>query len=462
MSKTKILLSSSIILLFLFLSDKAFAQTTTSTSSLNETSATSSVLSVPTLPPLLAQIKQAKEILAPVKLNFALKPIYKTPKATKKNPKPKAVLSRYDLTAKDIALAILDPSTNQISVTLGMQTGKTMSFTDPNFSLKLVRFNGVNSSFQVNKPAGGIVLALKYLIVGTESGSKAAIEGSFREALYTPYSSSFALPDVIAYGGQYLDGIIDQVANELKILPSQAIPGKTITEAIKPSLIKALVYAEHTDTTELMYSPNTQDIVNRIKVLFATNEGETYKYSVSSANARGISQFIPSTYEGLVKRHPEAELMSDYIAGMENHKNAIKSTYLLVDDYTGAVRVKAQNGFAEGMAFDYGAASYNGGTTRIARAVNAFGVNWNADRSGQINSLQSQVNSLTSQVKNLKAKIKKTTNSKTKTSLQSQFNTATAQLNTATNELSTAKDGTLRNETINYLQKIYKVIPLFN
>jgi hypothetical protein len=451
-----------ILLSFCFFTDAEAQTSTSSLDSATSTSATSSILNVPQIPQLLVQIKQAKEILAPVKLNYALKPIYKTPKATKKVPKPKAVLSRYDLTAKDVALAILDPATNQISVTLGMQTGKTMSFEDPNFEVKLIRFNGVNSRFQVSKPAGGIVLALKYLIVGTESGNKAAIEGSFSEAIYVPYSPLLEQPDVIAYGGTYLDSIIEQVANELKVLPSQAVPGKTITEAIKPSLIKSLVYAEHTDTAELLNTPNTQDVVNRIKVLFATNEGDTYKYSLSSANARGISQFIPSTYEGLVKRHPEAELNPDYIKGMEDHKNAIKATYLLVDDYTGAVRVKAQNGFAEGMAFDYGAASYNGGTTRIARAVDAFGVNWNADRNGQINSLQSQVNSLTSKVKNLKAQIKKTTDKKTKTSLQSQLNIANAELNTATSELTQMKDGTLRNETINYLQKIYKVIPLFN
>ena len=201
--------------------------------------------------------------------------------------------------------------------------------------------------------------------------------------------------------------------------------------------------------------------MDQLNILLALNEGDTYKYSVSTAGARGIAQFIPSTYASLVTRHSDAGLIADFVAGMSDHENAIKAMYLLLDDYAGAVRVKASQGFASGRVFDYAAASYNGGTTRVARAINAFGDTWNEDRNGQINTLKSQVSSLTSQVKNLKKKIAKA-DKKTKTSLQADLNKAQNNLSNISSQLDTVSIATLRPETINYVQKIYKVIQFFN
>ncbi|HYV33256.1 MAG TPA: hypothetical protein VE973_00195, partial [Candidatus Limnocylindria bacterium] len=103
-----------------------------------------------------------------------------------------------------------------------------------------------------------------------------------------------------------------------------------------------------------------------------------------------------------------------------------------------------------------------GGTTRVAKAVNTFGDTWNQDRSQQVNALQAQVNTLASEVKNLKAKIKKATDKKNKASLQAELNTAQSSLTSSTNELTTTKAASLKNETVNYLAKIYKVIQYFN
>ena len=132
-----------------------------------------------------------------------------------------------------------------------------------------------------------------------------------------------------------------------------------------------------------------------MNILLALNGPDTYKYSVSNDGyaSRGIAQFVKSTYDSLVKRHPEAFLNPDYVAGMQDHVNSIKAMYLLLDDYAGDVRIKAAQGFVASRVFDYGAASYNGGTTRVAKAVNAFGDSWNEDKSGQINALSAQVTS---------------------------------------------------------------------
>ena len=338
-----------------------------------------------------------------------------------------------------------------------------MVFSDPAVNVQLTNFNGVNSKFQVNQPVNGIVVALKYLISNPDSGSKAAIENGLQQVVYVPSSPALDSPEVVAYGQNYLNGVITKVTKDLYGLPSHAIPGETVTDAIPPAMIKSLIYAEHTDTSQVL-SGNAQGALDSLNIIFATNQGDAYKYSVSNDgfSSRGISQFVKSTYESLVQRHPEAFLNPDYVTAMADHETSIKAMYLLLDDYAGDVRIKAANGFSLGHVFEYGAASYNGGTTRVANAVNTFGDNWDADHSGQINTLQSQVNSFTSQVKNLKAKIKKTSDKKQKPSLQSQLADAQSQLATDSGQLTSLQSASLRNGTVNYLNKIYKVIQYFN
>jgi len=465
MIKQKFLFTA-LIFSLLFPFQNAFADNASSTlqSSSSKTSPTlasttpGSILGLqaPPVPPIIAEMDQAKTLLASVNLNHALAPVYK------KNKKGKTVLTAYNLTAKDIALAILDPATNNVVVTVGMQTGKTMVFKDPAVDVQLASFNGVNSKFQINTPANGTVIALKYLISNPDSGSKAKIEKGLSSAIYVPYSDALSSPDVIKYGADYINGVITKAAAQLQYLPSRSVPGKTMTDAIPPALIKSLIYAEHTDTTAILSGSDIQGTMDKLNILFATNRENTFNYSVSTAGARGIAQFIPSTYTSLVQRHPEAGLIPDFVAGMSDHVNSVKAMYVLIDDYAGAVRVKAANSFAEGHVFEYGAASYNGGTARVANAVNTFGTEWDTDHSGQINSLQSEVNSLTGQVKTLKSKIKSVKDAKTKASLQSQLAAAQSQLSTDSTQLTSYKSASLRNETVNYLAKIYKVIQYFN
>lgn len=419
---------------------------------------TSASLATPTVPPMVAKIKEAKEALKPVKSNYQLIPVY-----TKNKKTGKSVLSSYKLGLRDLLVAVLDPATGTISITGAMQNNKTFTFPDKSFDIKQIGFNGVNTRFQVNTPAGGQVIALKYLITPVESGSKAAIENALYEAIYVPYSPFLDTPEVQEYGAKYLDNVINEVAVHLANYPSVSDPGKTITQAINPSLVKALVYAEHTDSNELLKAPDTMNVVNRVKTLFGGNEGDTYRYSGSSAGALGISQFIQSTYLGLVKRHPNANLIPDFRQGMADHVNAIKSTYILLDDYIQGVKDRAQDSFIPGQAFDFGVAAYNGGTVRVARALNSFGLNWNSDQAIQMrNAKQADVSSLAAQVETLR---KATLAQKDKTrraQMQAELDAMRVTLKSDQAELARLQDATLRDETRGYLQKIYKVITLFN
>lgn len=404
-------------------------------------------LQTPEIPSLIAKIKEAKELLTPVKANYQLKPVYKGKK-----------IVSYSVGLRDLFVAILDPATGEIKITGAMQNGKTFFFPDKNFDIKLVRFNGVNSRFQVNSPKGGQVIALKYLITPVESGSKASIEGALYEALYTPYTPFLDQPEVIAYGGKYLDKMIADVAEHLHNYPSVSNSGKTILEAIDPSLIKALVLAEHTDSGELLNTTDPAGVINRVKVLFATNEGDTYRYSGSSAGALGISQFISSTYLGLVKRHPNANLINDFKLGMADHVNSIKATYILLDDYIQSVQARASQGFIPGQSFDYGVAAYNAGVVRIARAINSFGSNWNSDPATLLSVKQGDVASLAATVESLRQKTLATKNTTERAALQKELDAMRVTLADSKKELANIQSATLKDETRGYLQKIYKVI----
>jgi len=408
-------------------------------------------LQTPEIPSLIAKIKEAKELLTPIKANYQLKPVYKGKKVV-----------GYSLGLRDLFVAILDPTTGAITITGAMQNGKTFTFPDKNFDIKLVRFNGVNSRFQVNSPKGGQVIALKYLITPVESGSKSSIEGALYEALYTPYTPFLDQPEVIAYGSKYLDNLIADVSQHLHSYPSVSISGKTILEAINPSLIKALVLAEHTDSGELLKTTDPAGVINRVKVLFATNEGDTYRYSGSSAGALGISQFISSTYLGLVKRHPNANLINDFKLGMADHITSIKATYILLDDYIQSVQVRASAGFIPGQSFDYGVAAYNAGVVRIARAINSFGSNWNSDPETLLSVKQGDVSSLAATVEALRQKTLATKNSTEKTAFQKELAAMRITLADSKKELTNIESATLKDETRGYLQKIYNVISTIN
>ena len=116
----------------------------------------------------------------------------------------------------------------------------------------------------------------------------------------------------------------------------------------------------------------------------------------------------------------------------------------------------------ESRVFEYGAAAYNGGVTRIAKALANYGDNWNSDRGGTIQNTQAQLNSVNAQIKQLTAKAKATKDKKAKAALTSQGATLKTQATGLQSQLDTLTAATLRNETMNYLRKIYSVIHLLN
>lgn len=421
------------------------------------------VKTAPALPSLVQKIADAKQMLSAVNLNYALNPVYKNVATGKgKTKKTTRTLTGYTLTAKDIALAILDPATNEIKITAAMQKGKTFTFPDKDFSIEAVSFNGVNTRFSVSKPTGGKVLALKYLITGPESGSKTAIESALQPVIYVPYSPELQIPEVSAYGQQYLDRALAQATAQLQNIPSASKPGSFVTEAVQPNILKALLYAEHVDTSEFQRTKNIQTLIDKVNVLYAGNQEDTFKYSVSSAGARGIAQFVSGTYNTLAARHPEAGLNPDFVAGMNDHVNAIKAEYLLIDDYIADVEAKTGADYNPAYAYDYGAAAYNGGTTRVARAVKTYGTNWYENQSDNLAQIKSNISAQTAELNKLKAQLKKAKTKSGTNSLNNQIKNETNVLADLKAQYDNFDSAALRTETVYYLEKMHKLIPIFN
>jgi predicted nucleic acid-binding Zn-ribbon protein len=98
----------------------------------------------------------------------------------------------------------------------------------------------------------------------------------------------------------------------------------------------------------------------------------------------------------------------------------------------------------------------------VAKAVSAFGQNWNQDRGSQLSSLKAQVAGTTAQIKSLRAQYFKAKDAKTKAKLQAEVDESRRQLAAANEQLAKIENATLRAETQGYLQKIYKVITVIN
>jgi outer membrane murein-binding lipoprotein Lpp len=162
----------------------------------------------------------------------------------------------------------------------------------------------------------------------------------------------------------------------------------------------------------------------------------------------------------LVKRHPEANLTADYVAGMSDHVNAIKATFLLLDDYTASVQNQSAGNFVLASPSEYGVASYNGGVTRIARSIKNFGAQWSDSRSDQINILQAQVTAQENKVNSLTQQIKKAKKKADKDRLTKERQQEQQSLDGLRGQLDTIKASTLRDETIGYVGKIRRLMPM--
>ena len=241
----------------------------------------------------------------------------------KSRPQPMAMnMPAIDL----VTLTALDRTTSRIHLvslykstflTKGAEATITSSLGTP-LSIRILRANGVNTAVAIfdNEGRSLVPLMVQYPI---ERG------GVFREmAYYTSVHPALFSPELARSGQMYIRTMLDLAARRLR---ERGV-------FISPQIIdvaERLCVVEHVDHDRFRLE-NRHALYQEIYSLFALNQLDTYRYSVSSAGAGGMVQMIPWAYNLMKQRHPGAGLIPDFVVGMRNHGNALQAMLLYMHD----------------------------------------------------------------------------------------------------------------------------------
>lgn len=242
----------------------------------------------------------------------------------------------------------------------------TMTSQGTNVSLKILRANGVNTALTIFTPEGKSLapLTVQYPI---ERG------GRFLEmAYYTSAHPALLSKDLVQSGQSYVRNMLDLAARRLR--------EKGI--AISPQLVdvaERLCVVEHVDHGRFR-NENRLELYGEIYSLFALNELDTYRFSVSSAGAGGMVQMIPWAYNLVRSRHPGVGLIPDFVTGMRNHGNALQAMLLYMhdtwNDLTANNEVKYALGAKIATPSELLAAGYNSNAAKLPLYLKRGGDEW--------------------------------------------------------------------------------------
>lgn len=273
-----------------------------------------------------------------------------------------------------VTLAILDPRTKAMdTVTLPKETFLTLNqeslfFTSAGKQVRLrtIRANGVNTAVtvfdQTSQPL--VPLVVQYPV---ERGGK-----FYDMAYYISAHPALVSAETARAGQLYVRAKLETALKSLRAR------GKFISPAVVAEAEK-LCLVEHVDHQRFRTESRAQ-LYEEIFTLFALNEGNTYRYAVSTAGAGGLVQMIPSTYRMVRSMHPTIPLMPDFVEGMRNHDNATQAMLLYMQDTYGDLIANQtiSNALANGTATDgeLMAAGYNSNPARLHLYIRRGGSNW--------------------------------------------------------------------------------------
>lgn len=273
-----------------------------------------------------------------------------------------------------VTLAALLPETSQIHLiriaketflAKGSEFSATTTLGLP-IQLRIVRANGVNTAVTVfdEKNRSLLPLVVEFPIER---------RGVFREmAYYTSAHPALLSSDLMKSGQMYVNSMVDLAARRLRD------KGKFIA----PNLIdvaKRLCIVEHVDHDRFR-NENRIALFEEIYTLYALNDLDTYRYSVSSAGAGGMVQMIPWTYALMRQRHPGVGLNPDFVAGMRNHGNALEAMLLYMQDTWNdlAANEDIQSALSARQATvtELLAAGYNSNAAKLPGYIRRGGSSW--------------------------------------------------------------------------------------
>ena len=273
-----------------------------------------------------------------------------------------------------VRIAFMDPSTSKIDYValtkdLYLKTGAintSISTAGKSVTVKTIRANGTNTPIQVVDSNGvaQLPLMVQYPV---EKGGRYV-----ETAYYMSTHPGLVTPEVVGAGKLYVHNVIEIARERLKQ------KGYTIPAGIA-DIAERLATVEHVDHDRFRKEYHKK-IYDDIFTLYALNEGQTYRYSVSSAGAGGMVQMIPSTYAMIRRLYPNVGLMPDFVEGMRNHVNASQAMllYMQMTWKDLAANSSVVDAMASGIATQKQlmAAGYNSNPAKLGGYINRGGANW--------------------------------------------------------------------------------------
>ncbi|HEY1403041.1 MAG TPA: hypothetical protein VGB05_02805 [Pyrinomonadaceae bacterium] len=197
--------------------------------------------------------------------------------------------------------------------------------------------------------------------------------GRYREtAYYTSAHPALLTPELVKNGQHYVRTMVDLAAKRLKD------KGHHMTPEVL-DMAERLCLVEHADHSRFR-NESRLALFNEVYALYALNELDTYRYSVSTAGAGGMVQMIPWTYQMLRQRYPAVGLNPDFVLGMRNHGNALEAMLLYIRDTWSDLLLNETiaGALASGIATpaDLIAAGYNSNPAKLAGYIRRGGTAW--------------------------------------------------------------------------------------
>jgi len=151
---------------------------------------------------------------------------------------------------------------------------------------------------------------------------------------------------------------------------------------VSPDIVDIAVHlciVEHTDHKRFKNEDHTV-LFPEILSLYALNEGNTFRYSVSTAGAGGMIQMIPRTYDAIRQQHSDVSLETDFVSGMRDHANALEAMLLYMNDTWNNLSrsTEVQDALRNGIATkpELLAAGYNSNPMRLPLYLKNGGTQW--------------------------------------------------------------------------------------
>jgi hypothetical protein len=273
-----------------------------------------------------------------------------------------------------VRIAALDTATSRMHYIVTSKTSflsRDMQFfastsEGKNVTIRVVRVNGVNTAVTVTDERNQSLLPIIVQYPVERNGM------FYEMAYYSSAHPGTISAEVAYYGKMYLRNIIDAARQNLKQ------KGVFISPQVA-DIAERLCTVEHVDH----YRFNTEfqlGLFNEIFTLFALNEGNTYRYAVSTAGAGGLVQMIPSTYTMVRNRHFNVGLMPNFVDGMRNHSNAAQAMLLYMQDTWNDLSSSSDvlDAMSQGYATqaELMSAGYNSNPARLPGYIRRGGANW--------------------------------------------------------------------------------------